>query len=205
MTDAERDDAAAAAVARAIRRAWPARSVEKFAAGWSRLFLVALRASPEDRAAVIAALRDDEAPVGGYDVRMNARFDAIGLVVADMARSLAFYRRLGLDIPAGADGEEHVEATMPGGLRLMWDTEESVRAFDPGWTAPTGSPRIGLAFACTDAAEVDAVYAELTAAGFAGQREPWDAVWGQRYATLGDPDGNAVVLFAWLPGRQPQG
>jgi uncharacterized glyoxalase superfamily protein PhnB len=28
---------------------------------------------------------------------------------------------------------------------------------------------------------------------------PWDAFWGQRYATVLDPDGNSVDLFAALP------
>ena len=134
---------------------------------------------------------------------MTARLDAIGLVAADMARTLAFYRRLGLDIPAEADSEDHAEAKLPGGLRVMWDTEEGIRAFDPGWTAPTGSPRMGLAFACESAGDVDRLYAELTEAGYAGQREPWDAFWGQRYATIRDPDGNPVDLFAWLPGQEP--
>jgi uncharacterized glyoxalase superfamily protein PhnB len=129
--------------------------------------------------------------------------DAIGIVVADMSRALGFYRRLGLEIPPEAEAEDHAEAALPGGLRLMWDTEESVRSFDPNWTAPTGSPRVALAFACDSANDVDRLYAELTEAGHAGQREPWDAVWGQRYATVGDPDGNGVDLFAWLPGRAP--
>jgi catechol 2,3-dioxygenase-like lactoylglutathione lyase family enzyme len=132
---------------------------------------------------------------------MAARLDAIGIVVADMAASLAFYRRLGLDVPAAADGEDHAEATLPGGLRLMWDTEESVRSFDPSWTAPSGSPRIGLAFVCADADGVDALYAELTGVGYGALREPWDAFWGQRYATISDPDGNSVDLFASLPGQ----
>src|SRR6187200_2891176 len=117
---------------------------------------------------------------------MTARMDAIGIVVADMERSLAFYRRLGLEITAEAGAEDHAESPLPGGIRLMWDTEESIRSFDLSWTAPTGSPRIGLAFACGDAGEVDRLYADLTAAGYAGQREPWDAFWGQRYATVGD-------------------
>ena len=134
---------------------------------------------------------------------MTARLDAIGLVVADMGRALAFYRRLGLEIPPEAQDEDHAEATLPSGLRLMFDTEEGIRSFDPEWTAPEGSPRVALAFACDGAAEVDRLYAELTGAGHAGQREPWDAPWGQRYATVGDPDGNAVDLFAWLPGRAP--
>ena len=130
---------------------------------------------------------------------MTPRFDLVGLIVDDMARSLAFYRRLGLDIPAASDAEDHVEAKLPGGLRMAWDTAESVRSFDPSWKPPTGGPRIGLAFACDDPAQVDQMYAELVSAGYEGHLEPWDAFWGQRYATLRDPDGNGVDLFAPLP------
>lgn len=129
---------------------------------------------------------------------MTPTLDVFGLVVADMARSLAFYRGLGLEIPAGADTEPHVELALPGGLRLAWDTVDTVRSFAPGWTAPVGSPRISLAFRCADPAEVDARYAELTAAGYDGHLKPWDAVWGQRYAALLDPDGNGVDLYAPL-------
>jgi catechol 2,3-dioxygenase-like lactoylglutathione lyase family enzyme len=131
---------------------------------------------------------------------MTPRLDLLGLVVTDMAASLAFYRRLGLDLPAEADGEPHVETVLPGGLRLAWDTVDVVRGFDPDWTAPQGGNRSALAFRCDDPAEVDKVYAELTAAGHHGHKEPWDAFWGQRYAVVHDPDGNAVDLFAPLPG-----
>jgi uncharacterized glyoxalase superfamily protein PhnB len=123
------------------------------------------------------------------------RIDLIGMVVADMAASLAFYRRLGIDVPTEADSEPHVEATLPGGLRLAWDTVETVRSFDPGWTPATGT-RVSLAFDCATPAGVDAVYAELTEAGCEGHLKPWDAFWGQRYAALLDPDGNGVDLFA---------
>jgi uncharacterized glyoxalase superfamily protein PhnB len=115
-----------------------------------------------------------------------------------MARSLAFYRRLGFDLPPEADGEAHVEATLPGGLRIAWDTVETVRSFDPGWTPPAGGHRVALAFACDDAAAVDAMYGVLMAAGYDGHKEPWDAFWGQRYAIVLDPDGNSVDLFATL-------
>ncbi|WP_307708994.1 VOC family protein [Streptomyces sp. V1I6] len=127
---------------------------------------------------------------------MTPRFDAIGLVVSDMAASLAFYRRLGLDIPAEADSAPHAEAALPGGLRLMWDTEETVRSFDPDWTRPTGGERMAPAFLCDSPAEVDALYDELVAAGYRGHLKPWDAVWGQRYAVVLDPDGLGVSLFA---------
>jgi catechol 2,3-dioxygenase-like lactoylglutathione lyase family enzyme len=125
--------------------------------------------------------------------------DLIGLVVSDMAASLAFYRRLGLDIPADADTQPHVEAALPGGLRIAWDTVETIRSFHPGWTAPQGGSRIALAFACDGPDDVDRTYAGLIAAGHTGHLKPWDAFWGQRYATVLDPDGNAVDLFAPLP------
>jgi catechol 2,3-dioxygenase-like lactoylglutathione lyase family enzyme len=134
-----------------------------------------------------------------YGALMTARLDVVGIVVDDMARSLAFYRRLGFDLAPEADGEPHVEASLPGGLRIAWDTADTIRSFDPGWTPPAGGHRIGLAFACADPADVDATYRELLAAGHRGHLEPWDAFWGQRYATVLDPDGNSVDLFAALP------
>lgn len=133
-----------------------------------------------------------------YREAMTPRLDSIGLVVADMAASLAFYRRLGLDVPADADTQPHVECTLPGGTRVLWDTEDTIRSFDPDWTRPEGSARTGLAFACDSPAEVDATYDALTAAGYDGHLKPWDAFWGQRYAVVHDPDGVEVSLFAAL-------
>jgi catechol 2,3-dioxygenase-like lactoylglutathione lyase family enzyme len=132
---------------------------------------------------------------------MAPSFNLIGLVVADLGKSLVFYRRLGLDIPDGAETEPHVEVTLPGGLRLAWDPVDVIRSFDPNWTPPHGSPRVGLAFVCADAAEVDLVYADFVAAGYEGHKEPWDAFWGQRYAVIHDPDGNSVELFAPLAAK----
>jgi uncharacterized glyoxalase superfamily protein PhnB len=133
---------------------------------------------------------------------MTPRFDLLGIVVSDMARSLAFYRRLGLDIPAGAEGEGHVEATLPGGLRIAWDRVDVIRSFDTHWQPPSGGHRIALAFACDDPADVDATHADLVAAGYESHLDPFDAFWGQRYATVRDPDGNPVDLFAALPASE---
>ena len=127
---------------------------------------------------------------------MTPRLDVIGLVVSDMAASLAFYRRLGVDVPAGADSAPHAEATLPGGMRVLWDTEDVVRSYDPGWTSPREGERLSLAFACDSPAEVDSLYADLTGAGHRGHLKPWDAVWGQRYAVVLDPDGCTISLYA---------
>jgi uncharacterized glyoxalase superfamily protein PhnB len=128
---------------------------------------------------------------------MSARFEAIGTAVADMGRAVAFYRLLGLEFPEGAESEGHAEASVAG-VRFMLDTEEMVRSFDPEWQPPSGGHRVSVAFRCDSPAEVDEMYQRLLAAGASGQKEPWDAFWGQRYAEVTDPDGNIVHLFAYL-------
>jgi catechol 2,3-dioxygenase-like lactoylglutathione lyase family enzyme len=122
--------------------------------------------------------------------------NAIGIAASNLQRSIQFYRLLGLDL-ADDPAEGHVEVTMTNGTRLMFDTEEIVHTFLPEWARANGN-QVSLAFECTSPAEVDAVYGRVVAAGFEGEKEPWDASWGQRYALLGDPDGVRVNLYAAL-------
>jgi len=122
------------------------------------------------------------------------QLDAIGIVASDLGRTRAFYSLFGIEF---AEGDDHVEATMPNGLRLMLDTEDVIHSFSPEWNRATGN-QIALAFACGSPAEVDELYAKVVAAGFDGEKEPWDAFWGYRYAQLRDPDGVPVDLFAAL-------
>jgi catechol 2,3-dioxygenase-like lactoylglutathione lyase family enzyme len=122
--------------------------------------------------------------------------NALGIVVTDMARSISFYRLLGLDVPE-TPSEGHVDTFLPNGVRFMLDTEDTVRSFRPEWSRATGN-QLALALECASPAEVDELYARVTAAGFHGEKEPWDAFWGQRYAQLQDPDGVPVDLYASL-------
>lgn len=124
----------------------------------------------------------------------------VELVVADMAATLAFYRRLGLEIPAAAGTEDHVDIELAGNMRIAFDTQAVIRSIDPEWRLPEGGHRVALAFDCGTVEQVDAAWAELTAAGYQGHLAPWDAVWGMRYAVVRDPDGTPVDLFAKLPG-----
>jgi len=125
-----------------------------------------------------------------------AQLNAIGIVAADMGESIRFYRLLGLDVPETPD-EGHVDAFLPNGVRFMLDSEETMRSFMDGWQRETGN-QVGIAFECGSVAEVDEVYARVTEAGFHGEKEPWDAFWGQRYAMLKDPSGVEVSLYAPL-------
>ncbi len=137
------------------------------------------------------------APVYG---RGMPQLDAIGVIVSDMDVSIDFYRRLGLEFPEDPDpeGHGHVESTLPGGLRFLLDTEESIKSFSPEWSPPSGGQRVGLAFLCESADAVDRLFGEMVTAGAGSIKRPWDAFWGQRYAQLQDPDGNVVDLFAPL-------
>ncbi len=124
------------------------------------------------------------------------QLNAIGIVVSDMAQSIRFYRALGVEVPETPE-EGHVDTFLPNGVRFMLDTEETVTSFRPDWTRATGN-QVGLALECAGAAEVDETYGRLVDAGFHGEKEPWDAFWGQRYAQLQDPDGVGVDLYAAL-------
>ena len=130
---------------------------------------------------------------------MPGELAAIGITTADMAASCRFYRALGVEVDEPAADADHHDATLPSGVRLMWDTEELMRQIDPDWQKPVGQG-MTLAFRCDDPGEVDASHAHVVDAGFRSAKEPWDAFWGQRYAQLLDPDGNKVDLFAPLDG-----
>lgn len=130
---------------------------------------------------------------------MTLRLGFIGIVTSDLAASLAFYRALGVSIPEGVDAAPHVDATLDDGTTLAWDTVETIRSFDPGYVPGSGGHKIALAFDQGTPEAVDAAVEELRAAGYPPHVAPWDAPWGQRYATLLDPDGNSIDLYAAAP------
>jgi uncharacterized glyoxalase superfamily protein PhnB len=120
------------------------------------------------------------------------------IFTADLSRALDFYRLLGLAVP-DPDGPPHVAVELPGGNTLSFDVDETIAGMHPGWTPPPSSEsRLALALGVGAPAQVDALFRKVTAAGHAGPLKPYDAPWGQRYATVADPDGNWVDLFAPL-------
>jgi catechol 2,3-dioxygenase-like lactoylglutathione lyase family enzyme len=128
----------------------------------------------------------------------TAHIDAIGMVASDLAATLRFYRAVGCDLPdpdAGGGPDDHVECDL-GGVRLMFDTEEVVASFsDESWT---GVGRITLAAQCESPADVDRLHDALAEIGRGSQVAPFDAPWGQRYASVLDPDENRLHLYAPL-------
>ena len=82
------------------------------------------------------------------------QLNAIGIVCSDMRRSIAFYGELGIEFP---EGNGHVEATLPNGVRLMLDTEEVIESFRPDWSRAAGN-QLALAFECESPDQVDELY-----------------------------------------------
>lgn len=128
------------------------------------------------------------------DIRLTAT--VVEIATKDMQRTLNFYRLLGLDVPDPQG--PHVEVELPGGNRLAFDDEGIIAGMHPGWTPPTQQGRVALAFQVAEPSEVDDLYEKITAAGHPGTLKPFDAPWGQRYATVSDPDGTSIDLFCPL-------
>jgi catechol 2,3-dioxygenase-like lactoylglutathione lyase family enzyme len=125
----------------------------------------------------------------------------VQIFAKDVPRSIAFYRLLGLAVPEPGEPDPHVDVELPGGNRLSFDAEETITGMHPEWTPPDSAGRVALAFGLDSPAEVDAMFERLTKAGHPGPLQPYDAPWGQRYATVLDPDRNIVDLFAPLDSQ----
>jgi uncharacterized glyoxalase superfamily protein PhnB len=130
---------------------------------------------------------------------MPATVKIIDIVVSDLGAAIEFYRRLGLEFERDQYmPDDHAGCDLPNGLHLMLDTDSIRGKTTAQWTPPKLG-RIFLTFEYDSPAEVDSTYAELVGAGVTGLQEPYDAPWGMRYATVVDPSGNGVDLYANLP------
>jgi catechol 2,3-dioxygenase-like lactoylglutathione lyase family enzyme len=127
---------------------------------------------------------------------MGLELYMVGVIVEDMARAAEFYRRLGIDVPEGADGEDHVEVKMSG-LTFFLSTQTANARWDPARTDATGAGyRVILEFYLESGAALDAKYEELTDFGYVGHCAPYDVTPTLRFAMVDDPDGNTILLSA---------
>jgi catechol 2,3-dioxygenase-like lactoylglutathione lyase family enzyme len=122
--------------------------------------------------------------------------DAIGIVAADPPRTVAFYKLLGIELVQYEDSG-HYEAKAANGMRVMMDTIELIKSFDPAFEKKHGTG-VTICFKLDSANAVDELHATIAAAGHRTIKAPWDAFWGHRYACVADPDGNQIDLFAPL-------
>lgn len=127
--------------------------------------------------------------MGGLQIYM------IGLIVEDMGASLAFYQRLGLDVPSDTDST-HVEIEMAGGMMLFIDS--SPQRWDPGFEPSPhrepGTYRSLLEFYLESDANVRQKFDEMVNHGYRGVSDPYRTPFDMCFAFLEDPDGNTILL-----------
>jgi len=119
----------------------------------------------------------------------------VGVIVEDMPRAVEFYRRLGVDVPEGADEQQFVEVAMSG-LTFFLSTKEQNARWDPAKTPASGGYRIILEFYVETPAALDAKYEELIGFGYPSHCAPYDVTPELRFAMIDDPDGNTILLSA---------
>lgn len=122
------------------------------------------------------------------------RFTMVVLLVESLPRSVAFYRRLGVEFPDGVEARRDVVVPIGDAHQLV--ISETFAANDPDRDAPVGGSRIMLEFFVDGNDEVDAKYAELSAAGYRSRRSPWVTSFGAYMCLVDDPDGNTVLVTA---------
>ncbi len=138
--------------------------------------------------------------------RVRPVLNQVNVVVNDLDATLAFYRRLGVDIPEDRvwrtpTGAHHASAaegrSVSDNAGLDVDSTTFAQVWNTGWRGRTDlAGRVVVGFGVASRQAVDDIYGDLISAGHRGLQPPHDAVWGARYAILEDPDGLAVGLMS---------
>jgi catechol 2,3-dioxygenase-like lactoylglutathione lyase family enzyme len=110
---------------------------------------------------------------------MIESISAITLATHDMARAVRFYTTLGFDLIRGGEGATFTSFRAGTGyLNLIAQPEQQPR----GWWGR-------VIFYVSD---VDILHTHVVASGYRPDTAPCDAVWGERFFHLTDPDGHEL-------------
>lgn len=121
--------------------------------------------------------------------------DNIGICVADLKRTVAFYQALGFN--KAYENDRGVTLVAGTAKLFIFQTRKS----NP---APVGRDftlfqnPLGIDHISFDVKDVDRVYADAKAKGITFISEPQDQSWGARMVSLCDPDNNNLYLLKWL-------
>lgn len=113
------------------------------------------------------------------------------LSTPDLSRSLAFYR----DLLSGEVTYRFPPHGVPEFVALRYGPSSLGIAAEPADESPPSTPttRFALWIYVDDC---DAAIQRLRAAGAQVTEQPADQPWGERMATVADPDGNRVLVAA---------
>jgi len=123
---------------------------------------------------------------------MEIQLAMVVLEVRDLDVSIAFYRRLGLDVPDPVGGRPVTVHRMGSGVSLLLTTAFASR-YDPKFERPAGGYQQLLEFFVGDDTKVQNLWSALTEAGHHGRMAPMKTA-GPFAAMIDDPDGNVILL-----------
>ncbi len=127
---------------------------------------------------------------------MEPRVSLITLGVGDLARSKAFYTKLGFAASSVGGGE--VVFMQAGAVALCLFPRESLACDADVSAEGSGFRGIAIAHNVREKDQVDAVIAEAVAAGASVAKSAHDTTWGGRSGYFADPDGHLWEV-AWNP------
>lgn len=123
---------------------------------------------------------EQDASTGDADATPSLScISAVALATHDMAASVRFYRALGFELTYG--GEAETFSTLRCGDSYL---NLALRSFE--------APVAWWGRVIFHVSDVDAIYAQAVANGFAVEAEPRDASWGERYFHVTDPAGHQL-------------
>src|SRR5690242_1673029 len=128
---------------------------------------------------------------------MGLELYMVGVIVDDMAKSVEFYRRLGVDIAEGSEAKDFVGIKM-GEMTFFLSNKAITARWDPARKdmPASGSYPIILEFYLKTREAVDAKYAEMTGYGYHSHAAPYVTEFNNYFAMITGPDGNTILLSA---------
>ncbi len=121
------------------------------------------------------------------------KIDAVGVSSKNFEQTVKFYSILGFKFENYTDQKQHLEAKRVDGARLMIDSVEMIEGILGQMPMPSNHSSFAIEYETPE--QIDNVATILLEKKYKVVRQPWDAVWGQRYCIVEDPDGYRIDLF----------
>lgn len=119
---------------------------------------------------------------------MIQKLNALVILVADTAKTAAFYKQLGFTITE--ETKEKVAAELRG-FYLDFHDEKTVEITDEAGKGPKG---LGI-YIYIQVIKIDTYYQSLLNKGLKPSSKPRDWPWGNREFVIHDPDGYKLVFY----------
>jgi hypothetical protein len=139
----------------------------------------------------------DGAPTSIQVNIMTPALKTLYITVTDLDAGLLPATRPDLVVDAHMPG--HAGCNLPNGLHIMLDIVDMRSGMSSGWQRSAGDGQTFCASSSPSPGTSTPSTPSSSRPATGGLSELFDAPWGMRYATVCDPDGNGVDLYATQP------